>query len=1055
MKKICRSLTALTLVACLLFSVCSNGVFVFAQQQKTLYYVSMGDSMTNGLGMLSGYDAHGSNGYMEIASDAYPAQLSAWLAGYDGPISPGQSTYKGTNGTVKLTQLATSGMRSEDLHYILTYGQPDAYAGDDYMYQVVLEPNGRWNSAYAGGAEKVSANFRDSIASADLISLAVGNANLGIYMSHVLSLPSDSSEEGAANQELYVLENALANVDSKTANTIQTIYDLVYSAASSYLPEELAKTMGNRICYVAINYLVHYNAALDEIVKLNPDAEIMIIGLFNAMSETEAYVTYGGQEYHVGISELGELALSVVNHHLSILPSYKKQQEEYKDITFYYAKAGELQTLASTLVETYEEDKDFFRKRFITDIAQMAFPLLMQDQVAEIDLTDVNAYETALDSGIVGLTALAQQDYDKAYAAAAYLALEEVILSALRKIPHINADEVLPYVKGSEGLEAYFEKILGEAVDVYHNNVDNSSGAQLESAAKAFIAVKNGIELENVTQTMVDQALTDAEQLQQVTALAELYVTTDALSAALTGDERIPSMLSMYGRMALSSGMNSHPNYVGHDTITDAVIKGLENGPLGNTHSYTYHITTDSYYLALGDSAAYGASANDLAKRLSAVSSGKVGSTNKTAAKQTAEALLAALPSLTKEIERADLITLGFNINQCIDFVLTQLKCVMTNKEPASMHWEEHLKEQELFLVQMALGMMREKLADGFGTGDVMGLDLGQAVSVAIESFAYSYVAHLSSYAKVMNEIHTINPDAQIMIVGMYNPMQGVVLDMEDAQLDVGEYMQYLLNIVNMRYNGTASINGNYTFVKAPDVETSAKPATYELVPFLMELLMKGTSKYNPTTNGYAYIEEQLWNALAVTEQSIDEHKHEYCDWYVFKAATGEEEGLKRRDCLLCDHYEELKLPVLTGPGRITSDIYMIGDVSVSKIAAGTTAAQFLQGIHEAEYVKIFKDGKEISQDTAIGTGMEVRLVVGNETVQSLTVVVTGDVSGDGAITITDMLAVKSHVLNKSKLESVYLTAGDTSGDGAISITDFIQIKAQILGKGSVAPQGA
>jgi hypothetical protein len=51
------------------------------------------------------------------------------------------------------------------------------------------------------------------------------------------------------------------------------------------------------------------------------------------------------------------------------------------------------------------------------------------------------------------------------------------------------------------------------------------------------------------------------------------------------------------------------------------------------------------------------------------------------------------------------------------------------------------------------------------------------------------------------------------------------------------------------------------------------------------------------------------------------------------------------------------------------------------------------------------------------------------------------------------MLAVKSHVLNKSKLSGVSLTAGDTNGDGAITVTDFIQIKAQILGKGNVVPR--
>ena len=66
------------------------------------------------------------------------------------------------------------------------------------------------------------------------------------------------------------------------------------------------------------------------------------------------------------------------------------------------------------------------------------------------------------------------------------------------------------------------------------------------------------------------------------------------------------------------------------------------------------------------------------------------------------------------------------------------------------------------------------------------------------------------------------------------------------------------------------------------------------------------------------------------------------------------------------------------------------------------------------------------------------------------TVIVTGDVNGDGKITITDMLAVKAHILQKTLLSGSGLQAADTNGDGKITITDFIQIKAHILKKSSV-----
>ena len=63
----------------------------------------------------------------------------------------------------------------------------------------------------------------------------------------------------------------------------------------------------------------------------------------------------------------------------------------------------------------------------------------------------------------------------------------------------------------------------------------------------------------------------------------------------------------------------------------------------------------------------------------------------------------------------------------------------------------------------------------------------------------------------------------------------------------------------------------------------------------------------------------------------------------------------------------------------------------------------------------------------------------------------TGDTSGDGKINITDMIAVKAHVLKKSTLTGAYSNAGDVNGDGKINITDFIKIKAVLLGKDSIS----
>lgn len=138
-------------------------------------------------------------------------------------------------------------------------------------------------------------------------------------------------------------------------------------------------------------------------------------------------------------------------------------------------------------------------------------------------------------------------------------------------------------------------------------------------------------------------------------------------------------------------------------------------------------------------------------------------------------------------------------------------------------------------------------------------------------------------------------------------------------------------------------------------------------------------------------------------------------------------------------------------PDLITSSTYRISGDYVRKIKAGTDVQSLAAGIHEKQYIKIFSGDREVSGSTLVGTGMVVKLMDGNTVKDTATVIVTGDTNGDGKTTITDMLAVKAHILKKSNLSGASAEAADTSADSKISITDFIQIKASILGKGSIS----
>ena len=92
-------------------------------EKRDLIYVSIGDSMTNGYGM-DGYD--GESGVVNYANQTYANRFAAWLAGYTGAIENDQVIFEGANGVVDHRQLAMSGLRAEDLYWILTLNYENA-----------------------------------------------------------------------------------------------------------------------------------------------------------------------------------------------------------------------------------------------------------------------------------------------------------------------------------------------------------------------------------------------------------------------------------------------------------------------------------------------------------------------------------------------------------------------------------------------------------------------------------------------------------------------------------------------------------------------------------------------------------------------------------------------------------------------------------------------------------------------------------------------------------------------------------------------------------------
>ena len=128
---------------------------------------------------------------------------------------------------------------------------------------------------------------------------------------------------------------------------------------------------------------------------------------------------------------------------------------------------------------------------------------------------------------------------------------------------------------------------------------------------------------------------------------------------------------------------------------------------------------------------------------------------------------------------------------------------------------------------------------------------------------------------------------------------------------------------------------------------------------------------------------------------------------------------------------------------------YFVDNVSdlIKNISKNTSVEDFTKNIDVKDNgkVKIYDKSGRNEIDGNVGTGMIARVVNEyDENVLDLDVVVKGDVSGDGNISITDLVKVKRHLSEDEELTGVYEVAGNITDTGEIGITDLVKISRDV-----------
>lgn len=132
------------------------------------------------------------------------------------------------------------------------------------------------------------------------------------------------------------------------------------------------------------------------------------------------------------------------------------------------------------------------------------------------------------------------------------------------------------------------------------------------------------------------------------------------------------------------------------------------------------------------------------------------------------------------------------------------------------------------------------------------------------------------------------------------------------------------------------------------------------------------------------------------------------------------------------------------GPTVQTS--YRISGTTISGIPLGTDTGTFLSGLGlTGGTATVYKADGITVHAGVVGTGDIVQITNGTSTL-TYTIIIYGDVTGDGVVNALDLLKVQKHIIGAGSLSGVYLEAANVKKSGTVSALDLLKIQKHIIG---------
>lgn len=287
--------------------------------------------------------------------------------------------------------------------------------------------------------------------------------------------------------------------------------------------------------------------------------------------------------------------------------------------------------------------------------------------------------------------------------------------------------------------------------------------------------------------------------------------------------------------------------------LVNQIVDAWNTAYFNATHD-NYLINTDSKYVGVGDAVAVSDSyVENLYAELkkSGLPEGayaNLASADVLYAKDIASQLTGAT------VAGADLITIGLNN---ITFLQNAVAAAIDNAFVDGVYATESILDWSTvageWLDYEVIEPIFMEIYEGLWLYQGLDKQTAAIITAALEAYAYSAASYAVQVPALIDATRAANPYATIVLVGMYNPLDGFVVE----GFDVGSLVDILVGAASVHGKAYAMLTGNAIYVDAPAVETAAAPS-------IQAVLKNDYSAMLPSAAGHKYIQTCIYEALGL-----------------------------------------------------------------------------------------------------------------------------------------------------------------------------------------------